>query len=108
MVYNNHLETPISADKPVVGGCPDNPSIARDHVCCHINIRLGCGRNTGRDISIIFRRWECPFEAASYLRLANEKEKHSILTTETFGGVTNTWHVLRALTCPEKSASRLV
>ena len=35
------------------------------------------------------------------------KESGLIPTTESFGGVTNTWHVLRVLTCPEKSASRL-
>ncbi len=28
-------------------------------------------------------------------------------TTESFGGVSNPWHVLRVLTCPETSGSRL-
>ncbi len=30
------------------------------------------------------------------------------LSPDLTGGVTNTWHVLQALICPEKSASRLV
>ena len=89
-------------DKPVWAAAPLGHE--GDHACCHISLRLGCGRKERRKApsarGTVFLRDQVIYALTS-------KESGLFPTTESFGGVTNTWHVLRVLTCPETSGSRL-
>ena len=80
--------------------------IAGDHVCCSRH-PPGLRAERGGDFSIAACIKGRFLNGQVIYALAGKKES-PFPTTESFGGVTNTWHVLRVLTCPGKSASKLV